>query len=497
METTEMTQLVFYISILVCAAIAVYFLRGFLSNRRLRASLWWATGFLLFAFGILAMTVATVYGFHRILVVLTFAFVAASVTFLYYAASLLFFSRKSFFREKFAVILFAVSVFLFSLPVYLSEEHTAEIMRSSMIALFAVAFLVIAVLFSLFNQVARPLRGGHPCRTLGALQSLAWWIIAVWSLCFALFWGSIIVIGSIFGLSSFEFILLLYGCKGGDIVKIGKEDYNLNVQKVNGIKNKIKLDSDRAQMKLDEAMLKIDNVLLMLTIKEEKHSHNPAPDPKKFAMVTHISTIGLKEGKLELDAGKLANNSLNLLESLYSGAQPLQKDEIPFGQMALHKEILSNKISTNEINNLATLTGNNSSTNKNVIEECCDLVISVCNMGRYAVTEEEWDGLPSTEHPGGMIGHTYNILHVCDEKATPNTAHAEDFRNEFQGDANEYLGRAENLETEAENLKNGHGTPPSEGDATSADEFLQEAIELLQDAQTLVNRASDFVNNLP
>lgn len=224
MEPIGMIQLVYYVtSMLVCVVLAAYFLRKFLSNEGL-ISLWWATGFSLLALGILAITVIALLGLHKIHVMLAFAFVAASVAFLYYAASLPFFDEKSFFREKFAVILFVVSFVLFLLLIYLSpEEHVAEIIGSPVMALFAVAFLVLAVLFNrvavsfsqvveFFAQRIKDRDREYVIRRLGALQSLVW-IIAVWSLCSALFWGSVMAVGLVFVLSSFGFILLLYGCR--------------------------------------------------------------------------------------------------------------------------------------------------------------------------------------------------------------------------------------------------------------------------------------------
>jgi hypothetical protein len=159
---------------IVSVALAVYFLREGL-YKRLRASLWWALGFLLVAFSMSVMTITTVYGVHKILVMLAFSFFAASVASLYYAGSLLFFDRKSFFREKCAVMILVASFVLFVLPVYLlPESTTVNIIESPAIILCVVAILVIAVLFSLVARLPR----GHCDRKLVALQSLAWWIAA-------------------------------------------------------------------------------------------------------------------------------------------------------------------------------------------------------------------------------------------------------------------------------------------------------------------------------
>jgi len=228
MITIEVTRLASYATcIIACAVLAVYFLRAFL-NKRLRAFLWWATGFSLLACGILATAVGAFYGFHKILGMVTFVLVAVSVTFLYYAASLHFLDRKSFFREKFTVILFVVSFVLFVLPVYfLSEEYMSRIVESQVIVLFVFAFLVLAVLF---NQFVERLSKKYCCKRRGALQSLAWWMISFGSLCVALFYGSVVMVGLVLVLSVCGFVLLLYGCNGGVNMKVAfiEEDKELN-----------------------------------------------------------------------------------------------------------------------------------------------------------------------------------------------------------------------------------------------------------------------------
>ncbi|KYK30681.1 MAG: hypothetical protein AYK19_17975 [Theionarchaea archaeon DG-70-1] len=228
MATTGMIQLASHAaSVIACAVLAAYFLRAFL-NKRLRTSLWWAAGFSLFAIGIVVMTGGVLYGFRTIFVMLAFAVVAASVAFFYYAASLHFLDRKSFFREKFTVILFVVSFVLFVLPVYfLSEEYMSRIVESQVIVLFVFAFLVLAVLF---NQFVERLSKKYCCKRRGALQSLAWWMISFGSLCVALFYGSVVMVGLVLVLSVCGFVLLLYGCNGGVNMKVAfiEEDKELN-----------------------------------------------------------------------------------------------------------------------------------------------------------------------------------------------------------------------------------------------------------------------------
>jgi len=286
MITIEVTRLASYATcIIACAVLAVYFLRAFL-NKRLRAFLWWATGFSLLACGILATAVGAFYGFHKILGMVTFVLVAVSVTFLYYAASLLLYGRKSFFREKFTVILFVVSSVLFVLPLYFfSDRYVANIIESPTMVLFAAAFLVLAVLFSFVIKVAVRPPKEYLCRRVGALQSLMW-VVAVWSLYIAFLWQSVIAVGLVFVLSLCGFVLLWNICTGGDMVIV--EDYEkVNLLEIDGVEDKIKRVANAAQVRLNDSMQQIGDTLLMLRIENEK-------EPKTKEIEARLSEMDLE-----------------------------------------------------------------------------------------------------------------------------------------------------------------------------------------------------------
>jgi len=578
METIETIQLVGYvISIIVCTVLAVFFLRKFL-NKRLRASLWWAAGFSSLACGILAAAVGAFYGVHTILVI-AFVFVAASVAFLYYAASLLFLDRGSFFREKFTVILFLVSFVLFVLPVYFLFEKYVTTMRSPTMTLFAVAFLVIAVLF---NRTAAKLSEEYLCKILGALQSLAWWVAAVWSLYIASLWGSVTAAGFVFVLSSFEFVLLWYGCRGGDTIngEGNEEAGEVYSHEINGVENKVKLEAHAARERLNDSMKILGDTLLMVRIEEEESltreqvmdraseigiedhlvkdvcelavgilerkkgltkkevmthaseigiEDHLVKDVTKFwddiyeqrkdytreEMVARASEIGIKEERLVECVAELTETTLELVRNIYRRSVPFQTDggnrvplsggidKIPYAKIGEKAVTTYTNVSQHATKIIAILARTRESTDRDMIKSCCDLVIDICRLENSAVTEYKWKGLPDDEHPGGMIGYTYNILNAIDKKpyllfaqeSTPK--YAQDFRDTFQEDADELFGKTKKLRTDANNLVSSLPPPPetpTEEQAELASSYLCKTIVLLDEASELLSDASEFVS---
>ncbi len=580
MELVEMVRSASFLTgTLVCAALAVYFLHAFL-RKRLRASSWWATGFSLLTCGISAMTVIALYGSHRIQVVLAFVLtvVAASVAFFYYAASLHFFHKTSFFRKRFTVIFFGVSLVLFLLPLYLfTEERTVALAGSSEIALFVVAFLAIVVLFT---YIVRNVLKKYHCRRTVALQSLAWWIVVLWSLSIVLFWESATAIGLVFVLGLLGFLLLLYGCKGGDTT--GKEDMGeekeLYIQEIYGVKDKIKREADYARKKLNDGMQKIGDALAYTVIerdfavrwadipqkKVEKLTKEleleTLRDSIKDKMVSRASAIGREEDKLVVHLVELAENALEFAISGYVADDPQPTyDRVPLyvicAEMSVHSTNTSQEVQesagSGKIERLATLAFFKNSTDKDLKEICCELVMSVCDVENLAVTEYKWEKLEKNQHPGGFIGHTYNILRHYDmqiaeeaEKAESKKAetredetkkaetkkdetkkdetreaeaekekypHSEDFREEYQDKADDLWEKAKDLRTRADEFlkeikypkaeavssKNPQSTSSAtneqeEGNITS---YLSEAIDLLQHASKLISSASETVED--
>lgn len=560
MEPTDVIQLVMYAtSILVCAALTVYFLREFLNNKRLRVPLWWATGFLLSAFGILVMSVTALYVLHKILVMLAFATTtAASFAFLYYAASTLFFCRKSFFKEIFTVILFIVSFVLFLLPEYLHQrEHMVGIIRSPMMVLFVVAFLVLALVYT---RVVKELHKRYSCKRVVALQSLTVWILGVWSLYIASSWGSIMAVGLVFVLSLVGFILLWYYCIGGDHMseedKKEEEKYReFCIQSIDGVEYKIKRKADIIRERLHNAMQEIGIALLytMKTVDETgrnllfaknevdengKYGHytikpvdkngrymtqdveeaesNFEEQERKNKMVVYASTIGMKEDELVARIVDLMENIFELARSAYEVPNPCGIGRVDFslfdggnetdtdgvdtvpldsacGDAGEESEGTQSAVSVN-IEKLAKLTFFRSSTDRDMIWTCCDLVIGVCDMENDAVTKIRWEELPREEHPRGMIGHTYNILRYYDEKTKDEKyTYSQVFREKFQGRADKYLNKSDKLRKDAFEYKVNLQSNSESKQAEKTIEFLEDAIDFLKDSIDLLKDASDLI----
>lgn len=544
MESIDVIQLLGYISALACFAVAGYFLHDAVKKRR--APLWWAAGFSLSACGSLAM-MAVRYGLDRSYASGAFALFAAAMAVFYYAASLLFFNRDSFFREKFTVVLFLVSIVLLMLPMYvLPEEHTLNVMKSPAVSLFTVAFLVLAVVFHrvavLCGRIAVGPYKAYICRWLGALLFLVW-ILAVWCLYIALFWGSIIAIGLVFALSSFGFVLLWYRCKGGEKVIEEKKNGELNIQRIDGMEYKIKIWIGSVRERLNDAMQKAGDALIhTMAAKDEKGGYVLREGfrngdqvetsasrelRRKNKMVTYASTIGMKKDELMVHIVELSGNILGLARSFFESSSFHQYGEagssrsdkadfsktdgngslIPEGNhhlppltavVDLTEEVVMTDGPSGKIKSLATMAFFKSSTDRDMIEACCDLVKAVCDLENKVVTKKKWKKLQDYEHPGGVIGHTYHILLDYGK-------YAEDFRKEFQERADDLYNGADRLREIADNLmktlreNKEQAASEQAQDITQAEaaiERLNGAVALIQNASLLIGDASEFVGNL-
>lgn len=214
METIELVRLICYgISIIACFILSGYFFREF-NAKKLRASLAWGLGFLLFGFGQMTTAFLATAEVSRSGIAVGAVFTAGMISLLYYGASLLFFREKSFFREKMAAVIFIVA---FALEIFLAyiapENQIAEFVRGPTTAFLGIIYFLIAVLFF---RVSRRLPDGDPRRRTLSLVSAGWVIILIWNIYLGLFWGDYPSIESgvyIFG--SFGYILLLYGMTTG------------------------------------------------------------------------------------------------------------------------------------------------------------------------------------------------------------------------------------------------------------------------------------------
>lgn len=214
METTELIRLVSYIlNTLVILVLSGYFFREYLI-KKLRASLAWGIGFLFLGIAMANLTFMATVEVTRPMVLIGGVFTATMIALLYYGASLLFFREGSFFREKMAIVYFALVLIVQTTTALLAPaDRIAETVRGPTLGLIGIAYLLIAILF---YQVSRRLSAEDPRRRTITLVSAAWVIIFVFNMYLAFQWGeqpTIESIGWIIG--SFGWFLLLYGMTTG------------------------------------------------------------------------------------------------------------------------------------------------------------------------------------------------------------------------------------------------------------------------------------------
>jgi hypothetical protein len=227
-------------------------------------------------------------------------------------------------------------------------------------------------------------------------------------------------------------------------------------------------------------------------------------DSEKRKMVTRVSQIGIKKENLVESVVKLVEANLELVRKVYEGsfppiadggfARPRQIDEIPYGKLGRDGMQLMKSSGEHEMRVLAMLAHTSSSTDRDMILNCCGLIVGMCTLTNEAVTKYKWNGLAETEHPRGMIGHTYNILYAIDERY--NTDYAQTFRGDFQEGADELFGKAKALRTCTYNLIASlpeTPTPPGEGKAQEVVRYLKFAAHLIKEASELLSNASLFV----
>lgn len=218
METIELVRLACYgINALVLFVLAGYFGLEY-SRKKLRASLAWTLGFLLFGIVVVNLAFLATAGVTKPQVVLGAVLTASNMALLYYGASLLFFSEKSFFREKMTVAIFSLFLVITVFVVYLIPvEELAEKLRLPFTGLMALITAVIAILF---YRVRTRLAIGDPRRRTVTYVSAAWAVITLWLFYIAMFWAVYPQIeAGVFLLGSFGFILLLYGMTTGRATK--------------------------------------------------------------------------------------------------------------------------------------------------------------------------------------------------------------------------------------------------------------------------------------
>ena len=214
METIEIIRLACYVvNIISSFILGVFFIREF-SIKRLRASLAWGLGFILFGITISNLAFMAAAEVSKPAVYIGFAFTAIFIALLYYGASLLFFKERSFWREKMTVIwFFAVLLVGLVLTYFTPAEQITQAVRGPSLTLTGTVYFVIAILF---YQVSRRIPKEDTRRRTITLVSAGWWMILIWNIYLALFFGEHLILEAFaFLLGSLGFLLLLYGMTTG------------------------------------------------------------------------------------------------------------------------------------------------------------------------------------------------------------------------------------------------------------------------------------------
>ena len=277
--------------------------------------------------------------------------------------------------------------------------------------------------------------------------------------------------------------------------KRDKDDIIFDIRAIDGVEDKVRRNHMDALNNLDDSLQKIGDALLF----NVELKNDDSIDHTKNKMVINASTLMKKEEELVDYIVELVKILCKFGKTAYEpGYQP---DIIPTSliRMGKHWQYLSIGIleSTMAANKLAMLSEYNISRSKPMIKNCCKLVIGACMLGKNAVIKNVWERLPETNHPDGMMGHTYDVLSAYDEKLPPSST-AKKFRSRFQEKADKYLDDVDDLEEKAQTLlKTIQSQSPTDKHAETAAEYLGIALEDLERASKLEKEASKFVENLP
>lgn len=272
--------------------------------------------------------------------------------------------------------------------------------------------------------------------------------------------------------------------------KRDKEIVIFDIRAIEGVKDRVERYANQAFKNLDDALQKIGDALLFNV--ELVHNGVDASqiDHAKNDMVINASILMKKEEKLVETIVELVGILCKFVKTAYE-VGGLEPNVIPTSliRMGRHWKFLFVGTSQSAMasNRLAMLSGYKKSESNPMIENCCELAISACTMGKHAITKNMWKGLPEENHPDGMIGHTYDVLRAYDSKKPP-TAVAKDFRIKFQGKADKYCQSVSDLIDEIQ------GQTPQPGQAVK---YLGEALKKLEEASKLVETASKHIKKLP
>ncbi|MBU7024706.1 MAG: hypothetical protein HXS40_11120 [Theionarchaea archaeon] len=360
---------------------------------------------------------------------------------------------------------------------------------------------------------------------------------AVWRVLAASFWswgriGVLLAVG-ICGLLLLWAVLRML--KGGKKMVELEEKKELNMLRIQGLEYGVTCKSDSIQMQIKDSMRKISDALIFtLTAKDqagmyqlrniaegdEKARSTFEELERKNKILTRASSIGIREDELVACITELGKNLSRLVRSAYETPGFFHHEGSDRGESEANsrshadgggEEIDGNHFkppliskyaewckqyscitgaTSREIRKLAALALFKNSTDKDMIETCCELVVVCCGLENDVVTEMLWGALNEGDHPGGLIGHTYNILLAFNE-------YGDDFKGEFCTESDECFLEAKELREE---VNAPIASPVSEGSLTEVIDqtitYLGDADLLLQSMTLLIKDASDFVKNL-
>lgn len=202
--------------------LSAYFFREYYL-KKLRTSLAWAVGLLLYAVSQLGHVFATVYGeitLGKPVLVIVIMPLALTMTLFYYGTSVLFFKKGSFFRERVPIILLLIYVIYLAIIIAVLPEEGFAAKAAAPIELGVILpiFLVIAILF---YRLSRRIPVDDPSKRIVFIVSLGWFMASVDAFYLALFMGSSTITDSLINIvHAIAWILILYGMALGKAAKI-------------------------------------------------------------------------------------------------------------------------------------------------------------------------------------------------------------------------------------------------------------------------------------
>jgi hypothetical protein len=257
----------------------------------------------------------------------------------------------------------------------------------------------------------------------------------------------------------------------------------------------VRQDAQKARAQLEDALQIIgESLIIMMNQYKGKKEY----DDTKHIMLANSFELLSKEKELLDDTVNLVEIVCKLARKPYeSYGQP---EDIPMrcASMCAQEEYLSTGISKAPLASfrLAELSIHDPSTSNLVIINCCEEVKSACSLEKDAVTRYRWGELSNTNHPGGMIGHTYAVLMAYDQKQ--GTAYARKFRDEFQDLTDTYRRNARVLWKDAQKLMREieKRNRDSSGKAEQAAIYVERASCLLNESSRVLNNAIIFVGKI-